>query len=340
MKLIYFYILSFFYFLFFNSVLYCEWNLSPQSMVLTEKNFLEEKESRLWGIKKNAFQKSQARMISIQKKGILSAGDQEKEGIQVHTSRDDGFSWRISANFFLSCRPSRFPELLKAIENSLFDIDLGMIQVAMERNRDDHEFLSWPLETLSFILEERALASILFVIDPNFLNPQDIEAFQYLRTYSFNSPRPFEVRLSHSILPSAFISVLVPEEYYGMAKQAFPNLKVIEVKKKTSKSLQIARQMRMNGSAFPARRNNVEIQVPDYQDVLYNIMTEHFSKPIDFSKPVSKDLIVHCVRLIAPSDVDMDLVFTQHQLSKTPQISLEELGFDSSYINFFLQKSA
>ena len=340
MKLISFYILSFFYFLFLNSVLYCEWNLSPQSMVLTEKRSLEEKEFRLSRIEKDAFNRSEERMISIQKKGILSAGDQEKEGIQVHTSCDDGFSWKISANLFLSCPPPRFSELLKAIEDSLFDVDLGMVQVAMERNKDDHEFLSWPSETLSFILEERALASMLFVIDPNFLNPQDVKAFQYLYSYHFQSSRPFEVRLGNSIPPKAFISVLVPEKYFSIAKQAFPNLKVIEVKNKTSKSILIARQMRMNGHGFPAKRNNVEIQVPDYQDVLYSIMKEHFSQPFDFFKLLSKDLIVHGVRLVAPSDVDLDLVLTQHQLSRTPQISLEELGIFPSYISLFLQKSA
>lgn len=159
-------------------------------------------------------------------------------------------------------------------------------------------------------MEERAHASVLYVIDPEKLSTQNRDVVNRRHssvTKELEAPSPLDwyylnlvVRITGPAQSNAILAVFVPKDMESLAKEIFPETIVKGVGDASPLTLRIARPEMPEivtgwGPDNPDHvQADITIRPPAYEEALDEYLQ---------SLPAGKPVLLHGMRLIAPSDM-------------------------------------
>jgi hypothetical protein len=227
--------------------------------------------------------------------GIVTAEEQTHLGMSGPRSSDRHAllsPWVHLTTFYPPYPPVTQRDPDAAARTGLFDAALGALQVVIERPTDEAvALLDAPEDQLRHLLEERAAASIIVIVEEASLSVFDRETIFGSTSFDRDASRPYETLLRSSIPARGLKMVLAPEELAPLARATIPGAAVIPVPTIPGE-ITIYRRVTMPGYSYH-RGRSLRLSMPDYQHALAQIL----------SRPTRGVVLMHAVRLPAAEDL-------------------------------------
>lgn len=240
--------------------------------------------------------KSRQIMASVGRKGVLSSKDLAAEGGQSLGSSDLQLSSQPHSNIDVGLfrRDLDDAKTDEFIRKALYDVAYGGVQVSMERADDSASgLIGLPQPELEGLLSERAQNAVVVVIDPMKLNERD----RFILGGPLGAARwttAYEAMLQGPIPSAAITAAFVPQELEGMVREDLPSIPLTVGVGKRKIELLVTR---VDPSPKRLERwvdREVTLEVPDFEAGL----SAHVR-----TLPVHSHVLIHTIRLFAPSDV-------------------------------------
>jgi hypothetical protein len=265
-----------------------------------------------------AIMRSRAILASVEHYGILSPDEQARREIVPNVSADYGLEGTaaslrgnaIFCNVVVSTNPQ---ENHDTVRRALLNESNGMLQVAMERSFDVHaRIIDLPQDVLTAILYERLDFNVIALIDPEKLEPYDRRALAHAEeagVFSVNaSVHVHEFDLRGPIPPEAIECFIAQPRFSHIVHEIFPGKTTIATSQSGRREeilihRKVTSQGPVRGSSY--QRRFVTIDVRDYDAILERLLER------------KGRLIMHAIRLVAPSDLRFESLGVRSSLFHT-----------------------